>query len=64
MQQQPEDDTTLNLIWGAERIAAFINRSPQQTYHMLSKGLIPGRRIGERWVVDRRDLVAFFRQNM
>jgi hypothetical protein len=57
------DDDKLDLIWGAEAIAAFINRTPSQIYHMLSKGSIPGRRVGERWVVDRRDLIAFFREN-
>lgn len=58
-----DGDHALDLIWGADAIAQFINRTPQQTYHMLSKGLMPGRRVGERWVVDRRDLIAFFRQN-
>ncbi len=56
-------DDQLDLIWGVEAIAAFINRTPRQTYHMISKGQIPGRRVGERWVVDRRDLIAFFREN-
>jgi hypothetical protein len=58
------NDDSLDLIWGVAAIAALINRTSQQTYHMLAKGLIPGRRVGERWVVDRRDLVAFFRQNV
>lgn len=78
------DDDKLDLIWGAEAIAEFINRTPQQTYHMLYKGVIPGRRVGERqpfrhlchmedddkarrvgqgWVVSRRDLIAFFHVN-
>lgn len=56
-------DDQLDLIWGVEAIAAIINRTPRQTYHMISKGKIPGKRVGERWVVDRRDLIAFFREN-
>lgn len=55
------DERSLDLIWGVEAIAAFIGRTPRQTYHMLGKGQIPGRQVGERWVVDRRDLVDFFR---
>jgi len=31
------DDDGLDLIWGVKAIASFINRTPQQTYHMLSK---------------------------
>jgi hypothetical protein len=57
------DEEQLDLIWGVEAIAAFINRTPRQTYHMLSKGFMPGRTVGGRWVVDRRDLISFFRQN-
>ncbi|WP_028035029.1 hypothetical protein [Chelativorans sp. J32] len=63
MEQHTEEEPPLDLIWGVERIAAFINRTPQQTYHMLSKGYMPGRRVGERWVVNRRDLIRFFRQD-
>lgn len=49
---QMEDDDKLDLIWGVENIAQFIGRTYQQTHHMLSKGSILGRRVGERWVVD------------
>lgn len=57
------DDNKLDLIWGAEAIAKFINRTPKQTFNLLSNGQLPARQIGGRWVVDRRDLIAFFRQN-
>ena len=57
------NDDKLDLIWGAEAIAGFINRTPTQTFYMLRTGQLPGLQVGERWVVDRRDLVRFFRQN-
>lgn len=57
------DDDRLDLIWGVEGIAQFIGRTYRQTYHMLVQGYIPGRCVGQRWVADRRDLIAFFRSD-
>ena len=57
------DEDKLDLIWGAEAIAEFISRTPTQTFYMLRSGQLPGRQVGERWVVDRRDLIAFFRES-
>lgn len=57
-------ENQLDLIWGAEGIAKFINRTPKQTFHMLSAGLIPAKQVGGRWVVDRRDLIQFFRESV
>lgn len=56
-------DHELDLLWGVRAIAAAINRTERQTFHMLEAGTMPGGKVGNRWVVDRRDLIAFFHQN-
>lgn len=51
----------LDLIWGVQAIADIIGRSYQQTHHMISKGKLPMvKQIGERYVVSRAKLIAFF----
>ena len=59
----PEYENRHNdLIWGADNIARTINRSERQTFHMLSGGHIPPAvKVGNRWVVSRAALTAFFR---
>jgi hypothetical protein len=37
-------------VWGASAIAAEIGLDRQATYHLLSKNLLPARRVGRRWV--------------
>jgi len=57
-QAKPEP---MDLLWGAAEIARVINRTPKQTFHMLESCHIPpARKIGSRWVVSLRELVAFF----
>lgn len=56
-------DDELDLIWGVKAISAAINRTERQTFHMLEGGRMPGKKVGNRWVVDRRDLISFFREN-
>lgn len=51
----------LDLVWGVQAIADIIGRNYQQTYHMISSGKLPMvRQIGERYVVSRAKLIAFF----
>ncbi|MBX5020182.1 DNA-binding protein [Rhizobium lentis] len=52
--------TSLDLIWGLEGIAQAIGRTVRQTHHMLSTGKIPAKQVGNRWVIERSKLVAFF----
>jgi hypothetical protein len=47
------DDTP---IWGADRIAREIGLDRQATYHLLSRGLLPAKRVGRRWVSSRTRL--------
>lgn len=48
------------LVWGAEAIAAFIGRPVRATFHMLEKGELPARKVGQRWVAERGQLIRFF----
>lgn len=53
----------LDLIWGAEEMAAAIGRTPAQVYHMLRSGTLPAKQVGERWVISRAKLIAFFMED-
>jgi hypothetical protein len=53
------NNDTSDLLWGVDAIAAEINRSPRQTYHMLAKGALPARKVGNRWVASRAKLRAY-----
>lgn len=48
------------LIWGASAIARAIGRTDRQTFYMLDKGVLPAKRVGNRWVAERGALMRFF----
>lgn len=51
----------LDLVWGVAEIGKLIGRKYQQTYHMIASGKLPiVKQIGERYVVSRAKLIAFF----
>ncbi len=50
----------LDLIWGAEAIGKAVGLTERQTKHVLSKGDIPGRKVGGRWVASRQKLRQHF----
>lgn len=52
----------LDLIWGVKAIAAFIGRTPRQTFEAVSKGALPARRVNGRWVASRKALRKFFEE--
>ncbi|MAY61560.1 MAG: hypothetical protein CML29_05055 [Rhizobiales bacterium] len=55
------ENKELDLVWGVQGIADIIGRSYQQTHHMIRTGKLPVvKQIGERYVVSRQKLVAFF----
>jgi hypothetical protein len=54
------ENEPLDLIWGLEDIAKAIGRTVRQTHYMLSTGRLPAKQIGNRWVVERSKLIAFF----
>ena len=54
----------LDLVWGVQAIADIIGRSYQQTHYMIASGKLPCvKQIGERYVVSRAKLVAFFMED-
>jgi hypothetical protein len=59
MKDKPEAET-LDLIWGAAAIAAALNRTQRQCFHMLESGELPAKKIGGRWVVSRKALREHF----
>lgn len=59
----PEKEN-LDLVWGVQAIADIIGRTYQQTYHMIASGNLPCvKQIGERYVVSRAKLIAFFMED-
>ncbi|MFK0693081.1 DNA-binding protein [Mesorhizobium sp. IMUNJ 23033] len=48
------------LFGGAAEIGKEIKRKPRQAFHMLEKGLLPARKVGNQWVAERGKLRAFF----
>ncbi|TPW27797.1 helix-turn-helix domain-containing protein [Martelella alba] len=54
------ENEKLDLVWGAADIAKVIGQSRQVTYNMLSKGELPAKKIGDRWVARRGELDRFF----
>ena len=55
-----EAQESLDLIWGAERIAQEVNLNVRQTFYALEKGSIPAKKVGGKWVAERGRLREFF----
>jgi hypothetical protein len=53
-------ESTSDILWGCEAIAAAIGRSTRATFHLLENGQLPAKKIGGRWCVSRRALLAIF----
>jgi hypothetical protein len=49
---------TDDIVWEVENIARLIGRSRRQTFHLLSTGQLPAKKVGGRWVASRRKLLA------
>jgi len=51
------------LVWGAEAIGLYLNKTTKAAFHMLERGRIPGaRKIGGRWVLDPKVFHAAFEE--
>ena len=48
----------LALIELGRAIAAELNQSERQTFHLLERGLLPAGKVGEKWVGSRTALRA------
>lgn len=57
------DNNDAELIWGASAIAKVIGRTDRQTFHLLEKGILPAKKVGDRWVASRKKLIAFFMED-
>lgn len=56
-----EASENLDLIWSAKAIAKALGVTERACYHMLEKGDLPdARQVGQRWVISRKALKAFF----
>ncbi|MGO4437957.1 DNA-binding protein [Rhizobium sp. RAF56] len=53
-------EASLDLIWEVSEIAKTIGRTERQTFHLLSSGQLPAKKVGGRWVAERGKLIAFF----
>jgi hypothetical protein len=50
----------LELVWGAEAIAAEIGTSVRRCFWLLEKKAIPARKVGRLWVAERGQLRRYF----
>lgn len=57
------DETSPDLLWGAEEIGKVIGRSTTQTHYLLRTGKLPAKQVGDRWVASRAKLIAFFMED-
>lgn len=58
----PNDNEPLDLVWGVKEISKMIGRTDRQTFHLLSAGQLPAKKVGERWVAKRDALTRFFEE--
>ena len=57
-----EATEALDLVWGVRAISKLIGRTERQTFHLLSGGQLPAKKVGERWVTKRDALTRFFEE--
>lgn len=57
-------ESALDLIWEVGAIAKLIRRTERQTFHLLSSGSLPAKKVGGRWVAERGKLIAFFLEDV
>jgi predicted DNA-binding transcriptional regulator AlpA len=55
-----DNENPMGLLWEVKNIAAFIGLSERSTYHLLSQGLLPAKKIGDKWVAQKDELRRFF----
>ncbi|TIL59248.1 MAG: DNA-binding protein [Mesorhizobium sp.] len=47
-----------DIVWEVANIAKVIGREQRTTFHLLTTGQLPAKKIGGRWVASRRKLLA------
>jgi hypothetical protein len=52
------ESSTPDFVWGARAIGVVIGQTTRQVEHMLPRGYLPARKIGDKWVASRAKLLA------
>ncbi|MGO4833050.1 DNA-binding protein, partial [Rhizobiaceae sp. 2RAB30] len=50
---EKDNGAPLDLIWEVSEIAKTIGQSERQTFHLLTTGRLPAKKVGKRWVAER-----------
>ena len=58
MGDQTSDDGG-DFLWGCKAIAAFIDRTPRQTFHLLEAKKLPAGKIGPNWIATKSALTKY-----
>ena len=53
------NDKRLKPIWGAEKISEILGVPRRKGFHLLEKGLVPGRKVGGSWQSTEGELEDF-----
>lgn len=61
MQTTEQQTETFEPVWGGSAIARVLGTTDQQAFYILTRGLIPAKKIGGRWVADRNELIKFMK---
>lgn len=49
--------STDDIVWEVAEIAKVVGRTERQTFHLLTTGSLPAKKVGGRWVASRRKLL-------
>ncbi len=53
---------TLDLLYGARKIGAFLGISARKTYYLLETGALPAFKLGKQWCARKSSLLEFIAQ--
>jgi hypothetical protein len=56
------NDGALDVLWGAEEIAAFIRRSKRDVYRLLDLRLLDANKVGNQWITTKSRLIRQFNE--
>jgi hypothetical protein len=54
--QQIAESLPLDMLWGVEAIATYIDRDVRPTYYQLQQGYLPGKKVGRIWTSSKSAL--------
>jgi hypothetical protein len=56
MADQSQAKIQNDVVWGAREIGREVGLDRGAAYHLLSRGLLPAKRVGRKWVASRDQL--------